>query len=140
MDDAHRVDVLQPLAEVLVPVRRKLLRRVAAFEHVLQRARTPRLVENKVHDIVRKPRLCVHVHVVDAHDARMRQAREETSLDLEALAQKLDLAVVERERLQREARAEPFVLHLVHFGHSALPERTHDAIGPNLSSSLKHSA
>ena len=69
----------------------------------------------------------------------MRQAREETSLDLEALAQKLDLAVVERERLQREARAEPFVLHLVHFGHSALPERTHDAIGPNLSSSLKHS-
>ena len=86
------------------------------------------------------PRLCVHVHVVDAHDARMRQTREEPSFDLESLAQELDFAVVERERLQRKARTKPFVLDLVHLGHSTLPERTHDAIGSNLSSSLKHSA
>ena len=70
----------------------------------------------------------------------MRQTREEPSFDLESLAQELDFAVVERERLQRKVRPEPLVLDLVHLGHSTLPERTHDAIGSNLSSSLKHSA
>ena len=119
MDDAHRVDVFQSLAEVFVPVRRKLLRRLSAFERVLQRARTPRLVEDEVHDIVREAGLRVDVHVVDAHDARMRQAREKPPFDLEALAQELDLAVVERKRLQREACAEAFVLDFLPFSSMA---------------------
>ena len=58
----------------------------------------------------------------------MRQAREKPPFDLEALAQELDLAAVERERLQRKARPEPFVLDFVHLGHPALPEQAHDPI------------
>ena len=68
----------------------------------------------------------------------MRQAREKASLYLEPLAQELDFAVVERERLKREACAEAFVLDLVHLGHPALPEQTHDAVRSDLSSSFKH--
>ena len=70
----------------------------------------------------------------------MRQASEKPPFDLEALAQELDLAVVERKRLQREASPEPLVLDFIHLGHPALPEQAHDPIRPNPSSSLKHSA
>ena len=140
MDYPHGVDVLKTLAEVLVPAGRLLLRNITAFKRVPERTWPPGRVEYEVHHVVRKPTPRVYVHVVHAHNARMGKPCKEASLHVEPLAQELHIPVVERERLQRETRAEPLILHFIHLGHPALPEQTRDAVRSDLSSSFKHLA
>ena len=126
VDHTLSVDEIQALAQVLVPAG-NLTFVGAARRHVRERARFARVPDDEVHHEIGTPRGLVHAHVRHAHDARMRQLRQQPPLREEPVSDLRHVAAV-GEELEGVAGAEADVLHLVHLAHAALAKLAHDFI------------
>ena len=71
------------------------------------------------------------------HDARIADPRQHPPLGHEPLAQKRAVLPGEDKRLERQPDAQPLVFNFIDLAHAALPERLHDAIGPDQTPDLE---
>src|SRR5690606_18307771 len=67
-------------------------------------------------------------HVEDAHDVRVMDGGTDTRFLQKALPEVELLAELRMQKLQRHARAEQFVVSLVHTPHPAVANQSHHAV------------
>ena len=116
------------LGNELIPGSLDFIEKVRATgRDVRERARLARRLDDEVHHEIGPSRRLGHPYVRHAHDARMRELRQQPPLREKPVSDLRHVAAV-GEELEGVAGAEADVLHLVHLAHAALAKLAHDFI------------
>ena len=110
--------VLKRSPKFSVPFRELLLVRLARF-HIGKRPHRAIRTDDKVHHEIQETPLRVFTKIIHPHEVRMPEPRQGLALGPEPLAERLDIAALAREDLERIAYAELPMLDFVHRTHAA---------------------